>query len=110
MAPLADEDSSGLDFWRLLTEQSPGRLALAARLALICALTALVAEIYKTPEIALTVYIAFFLNKADRVSSVVLAIALTIIVTILVLFLLLIASPVLANPALRVATMAGVSF
>ena len=51
MAPLADDDSSGIRFWRLLTEQSPGRLALAARLALICALTALVAEVYKTRKL-----------------------------------------------------------
>jgi hypothetical protein len=110
MASLADEEGSGIRLWRLLTERSPGRFAFAARLALICALTAVVAEVYQTPEIALTIYIAFFLNKADRVSSMALTIALTIFATIVLSFLFLIASPVLANPSLRVGTMAGVSF
>jgi multidrug resistance protein MdtO len=69
----------------------------------------LVAEVYKTPEIALTIYIAFFLNKADRVSSMALTVALTVFATIVLAFLFLIASTVLASSPLRVATMAGMS-
>jgi multidrug resistance protein MdtO len=46
----------------------PGRLEFAARLALICALTTLVAEFYQTPEPALTAYVAFFVMKPDRAS------------------------------------------
>jgi multidrug resistance protein MdtO len=34
----------------------PGRLEFAVRLALICALTTLVVEIYQTPEPALTTF------------------------------------------------------
>jgi multidrug resistance protein MdtO len=39
----------------------PRRLEFAVRLALICALTTLVVEIYQTPDPALTVYVVFFL-------------------------------------------------
>jgi len=110
MAQLADDRRPGAGLWCLLTERTPGRLAFAARLTLICALTTVVAEIYKTPEIALTVYIAFFLNKDDRMSSMAITIAFTIVMTIVISILILIASPVLSNPAYRVATMALVSF
>jgi multidrug resistance protein MdtO len=110
MAQLADDRRPGTDFWRLLTEPAPGRVAFAARLTLICALTAIVAETYKTPEIALTVYIAFFMNKDDRMSSMAITIAFTIVITIVISVLLLIASPVLSDPAYRVATMAFTSF
>jgi multidrug resistance protein MdtO len=111
MAQLADERRPPrADFWRLLTEPTPGRLAFAARLTLICALTAIVAETYKTPEIALTVYVAFFMNKDDRMSSMAITIAFMIIITIVISILLLIASPVLSDPSYRVATMALMSF
>lgn len=110
MAQLADDRRPGTDFWRLLTERTPGRLAFAARLTLICALTTIVAETYKTPEIALTVYVAFFLNKDDRMSSMAITIVFTIVITIVISILLLIASPVLSDPAYRVATMAATSF
>jgi multidrug resistance protein MdtO len=44
----------------------PGRLEFSSRLALACALTTLVAEIYQTPDPALTAYVAFFVMKRDR--------------------------------------------
>ena len=110
MAQPADDRRPRTNFWRLLTEPAPGRVAFAARLTLICALTAIVAETYKTPEIALTVYVAFFMNKDDRMSSMAITIAFTIVITIVLSLLLLIASPVLSDPAYRVATMAFTSF
>ena len=88
----------------------PGRLAFAARLALICTLVAVFAEVYKTPEIALTVYVVFFLNKPDRTSSMLLTVAIVIVITIVVGILVLIATPLLANPGLRVLSMAVISF
>jgi multidrug resistance protein MdtO len=69
-----------------------------------------VAETYKTPEIALTTYVVFFLNKPDRMSSIILSIALTIIITVIIGLLLVIASPVLASIPLRVGVMAAISF
>jgi len=110
MVPPVDDALSQNNAWILLTRYSPERLSFALRLALICALVALVAEIYKTPEIALTTYVAFFLNKPDRVESIVLSIAFTIIITVIVGFLLVIASPVLASIPLRVGAMAAISF
>lgn len=110
MAPLADDRRVRTDFWRLLTEPTAGRVAFAARLTLICALTAIVAETYKTPEIALTVYVAFFMNKNDRMASMAITIAFMIVITLVISILLLIASPVLSDPAYRVATMAFTSF
>src|SRR5215472_12124180 len=92
--------------WRLLTEPSPGRLAFAVRLALICTLVAVFAEVYKTPEIALTVYLVFFLNKPDRSSSILLTVALVAIITIVIGILFLLAQSLLGNPGLRVLTMA----
>jgi hypothetical protein len=68
------------------------------------------AEVYKTPEIALTVYVVFFLNKPDRTSSMLLTVAIVLIITAVVGIILLIAPPLLANSGLRVLTMALISF
>ncbi len=106
----ADSSIKDLSVWRLITEPSPGRLAFAARLALICTLVAVFAEVYKTPEIALTVYVVFFLNKPDRTSSMLLTVAIVLIITLVVGILFLLAPPLLGNPGLRVLTMALISF
>jgi multidrug resistance protein MdtO len=88
----------------------PGRLEFALRLAFICALTTLVAEIYQTPEPALTAYVVFFLNKPDRVESTILAIAFLIIITLVIGLVFLAAKVVIDEPALRVAAMTLISF
>ncbi len=88
----------------------PGRLEFALRVALICALTTLVAEIYQTPEPALTAYVVFFLNKPDRVESTVLAIAFLIIITLVIGLVFLAANIVIDEPALRVTAMTLISF
>jgi multidrug resistance protein MdtO len=110
MALRANSSVKDSSVWHLITEASPDRLALAARLALICTLVAVFAEVYKTPEIALTVYVVFFLNKPDRASSMLLTVVIVVIITAVVGILLLIAPPLLANPGLRVLTMALTSF
>jgi len=110
MALRADNGVSDSSMWHLLTEPSPGRLAFAARLALICTVVAVFAEVYKTPEIALTVYVVFFLNKPDRTSSMLLTVAIVAIITVVVGIILFIAPPLLANSGLRVLTMALISF
>jgi multidrug resistance protein MdtO len=110
MAVRADSGAPTASVWQLLTEPTPGRLAFAARLALICTLVAVFAEFYTTPEIALTVYVVFFLNKPDRTSSMLLTVAITILITIVIALLFVLAQPVLGNPALRVLTMALISF
>jgi len=87
----------------------PGRLAYASRLALICALTTLVVQIYQTPDPALTAYVAFFLNKPDRVESVIVDVALTILITAIVGLLMLLTMLVLDAPVWRVAVMSALS-
>jgi multidrug resistance protein MdtO len=110
MAVHADSGIRWASVWSLITEPSPGRLAFAARIALTCTLVAIFAETYTTPEIALTVYLVFFLNKPDRMSSMTLTIAITVLITFVVGLLLLLAEPVWASPAMRVFTMASISF
>jgi multidrug resistance protein MdtO len=62
----------------------PGRLEFTVRLALICALTTLVVEIYQTPDPALTVYVVFFLNKPDRGASLILSIAMVVLISLII--------------------------
>jgi multidrug resistance protein MdtO len=88
----------------------PGRLDIALRLALICALTVLVTEIYQTPDPALTVYVAFFLIKPDRVTSVILSLVMLAVMTITLSFTLLVAILVADYPMWRVTAMALISF
>jgi multidrug resistance protein MdtO len=88
----------------------PGRWEFAVRLALICALTTLVAEIYQTPEPALTAFVAFFVTKPDRVTSVVISTVMLVLITLIVGTVLLISMQVIDEPFWRVATMALVSF
>src|SRR5262245_4943416 len=69
---------------RRLLEPAPGRLALAARLALVCTLTTLVTQIYQTPSPALTAYVAFFLVKPDRAASLLLCVVMTLVMTVVI--------------------------
>jgi multidrug resistance protein MdtO len=92
-----------------LLRPRPGRLGFAARLALICALTTLVVEVYQTPDPALTVYVAFFLNKPDRVESLILDVALTILITVIVGLLMLLSMLVIDAPLWRVVVMGALS-
>lgn len=87
----------------------PGRFPFAIRLAVICSLTALVCEIYQTPEAALTVYIAFFLNKPDRVASLILNVVMVALITILIGIIFLFANGVLDRPFRLVASMTLIS-
>ncbi|PQV54443.1 FUSC family protein [Paraburkholderia sp. BL21I4N1] len=88
----------------------PGRAAMATRIALICALTVFVASAYSTPEAALSAYIVFFLNRPDRVTSVLLSAALLVLVTLVIGLVLGVAIFALDDPLWRVACIAGLSF
>jgi multidrug resistance protein MdtO len=87
----------------------PGRLSFAVRLALICAITTLVVEIYQTPEPALTVYLVFFLNKPDRGTSLILSLAMLALFSLIVTSVILVAIIVIDQPVWRVASMAVIS-
>ena len=92
-----------------LLAPSPGRAAFALRLALICALTTLVVEIYQTPDPALAVYIVFFLNKPDRVESLMLNVVFTVLITVIIAFVILLATLVIDAPLWRLAIMSAFS-
>jgi multidrug resistance protein MdtO len=96
------------DYLRLLGPRT-GRLAFATRLALICALTTLVVQIFQTPDAALTAYVAFFLNKPDRVESLILEVVFTIVITLTVAVVILLIMAVLDDPLWRVAAMSAFS-
>ena len=87
----------------------PGRLEFAVRLALICALTTLVVEIYQTPDPALTVYVVFFLNKPDRGTSLILNIVMVVLISLIITSVILVAIIVIDEPVWRVASMAAIS-
>ena len=88
----------------------PGRLGFACRIAVVCALSVMVAETYQTLSIALTAYLVMFIVKPDRTSSIAFAIVFLVVVTFVVGMLILVAMAVLDYPAARVASMAILSF
>jgi len=98
----------GAELLRLLAPR-PGRLAFAVKLALICALTTLIAEIYQTPDAALTAYVVFFLNKPDRDESLVLNVVFTLLITLIIGLIILLAMLVMDVPLWRVAAMSAFS-
>jgi multidrug resistance protein MdtO len=107
MAQAADNVFEGLGS---LLAPFPGRLAFAVRLALICALTTLIVEIYQTPEPALTVYVAFFVMKPDRAASVVTSIVMLTLISLVLGLVLTLTVQVIEQPLWRVTTMVVVSF
>ena len=66
-----------------------GPARICGRLALICALTVLVAEIYQTPEPALTTYVVFFLNRDNRTISLILDVVFVALITVIIGFIFL---------------------
>ena len=111
MAPVAGERHGSVfeDIGALLAP-FPGRFEFAVRLALICALTTLVAEIYQTPEPALTAYVAFFVMKPDRAERVVTSIVMLLLITFIVGLVLALTVEVIEQPLWRVTAMTLVSF
>jgi multidrug resistance protein MdtO len=87
----------------------PGRVAFASRIALTCALTVLVAEIYETPDPALTTYIVFFLNREDRASSIITNIVLLVMMTVVIGLIIAVSMIVADDPLWRVASMTLIS-
>jgi multidrug resistance protein MdtO len=111
MAASAAERHAGLwTNWVRLLAPDPERVEFATRLALICALTMLVAEIYQTPDPALTAYVAFFVCRPERTESLILSIALTLVITVVIALIFLVAILVADDPMRRVIAIAVISF
>ncbi len=101
--------ASGLT--RLILEPAPGRMEFALRVGAICAATTLVGEMYRLPpELALAVYVVFFVNAPDRARSVILGVALTVVLTICLLVILGVALRVMDHPTWKVLSIAALSF
>ena len=107
--PAADVRAPGPREVLRLLAPFPGRTSIAVRVALICALTVLVTSAYGTPEAALSAYVVFFMIRADRVTSIVLAAALLLIITIVIGLVLGVAIFSIDYSILRVACMAVLS-
>ncbi|RQZ61519.1 FUSC family protein [Burkholderia sp. Bp9004] len=107
--PAAEVRSPGPREVLRLLAPFPGRTAMAVRVALICALVVLVTSGYGTPEAAISVYVVFFLNRADRVTSVVLAVAMLLLVTAVIALVMGVAIFSIDYSILRVACMAVLS-
>jgi multidrug resistance protein MdtO len=97
------------DIVRLLAPR-PGRFEFSTRLALICALTVLVAEIYQTPEPAIAAYIVFFLNREDRMTSLIMNAVLVVVVTLIISLVLVVAMMVADDPMWRFVSIVALSF
>ena len=111
MATPADKQRHpAMERFQAILEPFPDRFGFALRLALVCALTTLVVEIYQTPEPALTVYVTFFVIKADRTTSVIVSTVMLFLITLIVGAVLLIAMRVIDEPLWRVVAMTLVSF
>lgn len=113
MAPLAGNVAPAAwprlsDVLRLLAP-APGRVEATTRVALICALTALVASIYTTPWAAISAYVVFFMIRTDRVTSIVLSIAMLLLVTVVLGLVIVIATFCVDAPLWRVVWMVVLS-
>lgn len=89
-------------WWHTLLAPSPGRVELTIRISVICAVAVLVTEIYQTPEPAITAYIVFFLNRDNRVTSVIIGLAACVLAALLIGGLMLLAQHVSDDPMWRV--------
>jgi multidrug resistance protein MdtO len=98
-------------FWEVARQLAPrpGRFEFTTRLALICALTVLVVEIYQTPDPALTVYVAFFLSRDSRTMSLIIDIVFVVLITLLIGFIVLVAMVVINDPMWRAISMSVIS-
>ena len=110
MAAPADSIRERFEEILALLQPFPGRVEFAGRLALACALTTLVVEIYQTPDPALTAYVAFFVMKRDRMESIIISIVLTILISLIVALLIPVATSVIDQPLWRMASIAVSSF
>ena len=112
MARVAAEPvASASELAGLIFQPTPGRMQFALRVATICAATTLVGEMYQMPpELALAVYVVFFLNAPDRARSVILGIVMTGLLTLCLLIILAVALRVMDHPTQKVLSIAVLSF
>ncbi|AQV94409.1 fusaric acid resistance protein [Cupriavidus necator] len=107
--PAADKLRLGLADILALLAPLPGRAAATTRITVACTLTVLVTSIYGTPEAAISAYVIFFINRADRTSSIVMSVAALVLVSLVIGLVIWLADFSVDDPLRRVACMAVVS-
>ena len=105
-----ERDAAPSTKWLRLLAPDPERLEFTTRLALICTLTTLVAEIYQTPDPALTTYLPFFLNRPERTMSFILSVVFAVIILLVIGLLFIVVNLVADDPMWRVIGIAVISF
>lgn len=88
----------------------PGRFAMAWRVALLCALVAGTAMVFKVPESAIGCYLIIFLYRPDGAEGVGQAIGIILLVSLVVLAMAPVIQATADTPLLRLCVIAGVSF
>lgn len=107
--PAADNLRLRLGDLLALLAPSPGRTAATTRIAVASTLTALICATYGTPEAAISAYIIFFINRADRTTSIVMSVAALILISLIIGLVIWLADFTLDSPLLRVACMTVLS-
>ncbi len=107
--PAADKPRLGLADIGALLAPFPGRTAAATRITVGCTLTVLVTSLYGTPEAAISAYVIFFINRADRTTSIVMSAAALVLISLIIALVMGIADFSVDDPMRRVACMAVVS-
>ena len=88
----------------------PGRAGLTWRVALLCALVAAVAMLYKVPEAAIGCYLVIFLARPDGAECVGQGVGLILLAGVVVLAMAPLIAATADNPMLRIAILALLSF
>jgi len=107
--PVADKLRLGLADIGALLAPAPGRATAATRVTVASVLTVLVTAMYGTPEAAISAYIVFFINRADRTTSIVMSIAAFVLISLIIGLVMLLADFSVNDPLRRLACMAVLS-
>lgn len=96
--------------WRLICDQSLGRLGYALRMAAACTTTVLIGEIWQVPELAVPALVTMALWQKDRVTNAVVGIAVNVLILILLLVIYGLVRVTLDHPMGLVIVIALLSF
>ncbi|MET3723526.1 FUSC family protein [Sphingomonas trueperi] len=96
--------------WAALWANTPDRLVFALRLTLVCCGSALIGLWFEIPDPALIVYLALFLNRPDRMSSLAIAVVMQLFMTVVVFSLVPVTALLINAPFWRTVAMAVLSF
>jgi len=91
-------------------QPAPGRRDMTWKIALLCALVAVVAMVFKVPEAAIGCYLVIFLMQPSGAASVKQAIGVIVLVSVVVLSLAPVIQATADQPMLRIGVIALVSF